>query len=335
MAKMNKYLITGFSGFVGRHFVEYLGSNEDECLVKGLDINNPDFRYDHRNNVKVNFEKIDLLSKDQLEYCIHEFQPDYILHLASFSSVAFSWEEPVQSFQNNTNIFLNLIDSVRKRHMHTRILSIGSSEEYGNVSDADLPLREDQALNPVSPYAVARISQEYLSKVYTDGYGMDIILTRSFNHIGPMQKSIFFVSSLAKQLVELKKAGKDRGTVVTGDVSIVRDFTDVRDVVRAYDLLLKRGRKGHVYNVCSGIGISLKALIELMAKQINIKIDINVDDSLIRPADNRKIIGSNEKIKRELAWENSISLEQSLKDVLLHWESNCCIPANTALRGGI
>ncbi len=319
---MNRYLITGFSGFVGRHFVEYLERTEGDCLVKGLDINDPDFRYDHHNNVKVDFEKIDLLSKDQLEHSIQEFRPDYILHLASFSSVALSWERPVQSFQNNTNIFLNLIDAVRTFDIDARILSIGSSEEYGNVSDEDLPLREDQALNPVSPYAVARISQEYLSKVYTDGYGMDIILTRSFNHIGPMQKSIFFVSSLAKQMVELKKAGKDGGTVVTGDVSIVRDFTDVRDVVRAYDLLLKQGRKGNVYNVCSGIGISLKDLIELMAKQLNMKVDIKVDDSLIRPADNKKIIGSNEKIKRELAWENAIPMEQSLKDVHLHWESN-------------
>jgi GDP-4-dehydro-6-deoxy-D-mannose reductase len=319
---MNKYLITGFSGFVGRYFVEYLENNEMNCQVKGLDIHNPDFGFDQYKNVKIGFEKIDLLSKDQVEYIIHEFQPNYILHLASFSSVAFSWKEPVQSFQNNTNIFLNLIDAVRKLNMDTRILSIGSSEEYGNVNDEDLPLKENHKLNPVSPYAVARIAQEDLSRVYINGYGMDIVLTRSFNHIGPMQKSIFVVSSLAKQLVELKRSGKNRGHVVTGDVSIVRDFTDVRDVVRAYYLLLKEGKKGHVYNVCSGIGISLKDLIDIMAKHLNIEVDINIDDRLIRPADNKRIIGSNEKIKRELGWENSIPLEQSLKDIICYWEVN-------------
>jgi GDP-4-dehydro-6-deoxy-D-mannose reductase len=319
---MNKYLITGFSGFVGRHFIEYLENNETGCLVKGLDIHDPNFRFDQYKNTKISFEKIDLLHKGKVEYIIHEFQPNYILHLASFSSVAFSWKEPVQSFQNNTNIFLNLIDAVRKLNMDVRILSVGSSEEYGDVNDEDLPLREEQPLNPVSPYAVARMSQEYLSKIYTVGYGMYIVLTRSFNHIGPMQKDIFFVSSMAKQLVELKRSGKNRGNVVTGDLSIVRDFTDVRDVVRAYYLLLQRGGKGQVYNVCSGIGLSLKEPIDIMARQLNIEVEITVDNRLIRPADNRKIIGSNEKIKRELGWENTIPLERSLKDMILYWEAN-------------
>jgi GDP-4-dehydro-6-deoxy-D-mannose reductase len=318
----HKYLITGFSGFVGRHFIEYLEKYEKNCIVKGLDIHNPDFSFDQYKNVKISFEKIDLLSKDQVEYIIHEFQPNYILHLASFSSVAFSWKEPVQSFQNNTNIFLNLIDAVRNLNIDTRILSIGSSEEYGNVNDEDLPIKENHKLNPVSPYAVARVSQEYLSDVYINGYGMDIVLTRSFNHIGPMQQSVFFVSSMAKQLVELKRSGKNRDHVVTGDVSIVRDFTDVRDVVHAYYLLLKAGEKGHVYNVCSGKGFPLKDIIDIMAMQLNIEVDIKMDHRLIRPADNRVIIGSNEKIKRELGWGNTIPLEQSLKDIIHYWESN-------------
>jgi GDP-4-dehydro-6-deoxy-D-mannose reductase len=321
-AGMNKYLITGFSGFVGRHFVEYLENTGVPCLVKGLDISHPDFGFSHYKNVKISFDRVDLLSKDQVEYIIHEFRPNYILHLASFSSVAFSWKEPVQSFQNNTNIFLNLIDAVRKLNLDVRILSVGSSEEYGNVSDEDLPLTEDHRLNPVSPYAVARISQEYLSKIYTDGYGLDIVLTRSFNHIGPMQKEVFFVASMAKQLVQLKRSGKSRGEIVTGDVSIVRDFTDVRDVVHAYCLLLHRGRKGQVYNVCSGRGLSLKEPIDIMARQLHVEVDITIDRRLIRPADNRKIIGSNDKVKRELGWESSIPLEKSLRDMILYWEAN-------------
>ncbi len=319
---MNKYLITGFSGFVGRHFVEYLENSEEACLVRGLDIYHPDFRFDQYRNVKISFEKVDLLSREQVEYIIHEFQPNYILHLASFSSVAFSWKEPVQSFQNNTNIFLNLIDGVRRLNMDVRLLSIGSSEEYGNVTDEDLPLTEDHRLNPVSPYAVARISQEYLSKVYADGYGMDIVLTRSFNHIGPLQRNIFFVSSIAEQLVGLKRSGQKSGEIVTGDVSIIRDFTDVRDVVRAYDLLLKGGRKGHIYNVCSGVGLALRELIDIMARQLNLDVRITIDNRLIRPADNRKIIGSKEKIRRELGWNNVIPLERSLKDMLRYWEEN-------------
>jgi len=321
---LNKYLITGFSGFVGWHFVDYLEKHEKKCLVKGLDIQNPnpEFRFDRYKNVKISFEKIDLLSRDQVEYIIHEFQPNYILHLAAFSSVAFSWKEPVQSFQNNTNIFANLIDAVRKLNLDSRILSIGSSEEYGNVSDEDLPLTEDRKLNPVSPYAAARISQEYLAKVYAEGFGMDIILTRSFNHIGPRQSNIFFVSSMAKQLAELKKSGKNGGSIITGDISIVRDFTDVRDMVRAYDLLLKEGGRGQIYNVCSGMSLTLKEIIDAMARQLDLDVDIRIDQRIIRLADNKKIIGSNEKIKQELRWENSIPLEESLKDILHYWEVN-------------
>jgi GDP-4-dehydro-6-deoxy-D-mannose reductase len=319
---LHRYLITGFSGFVARHFVDYLEKTGEVCLVKGLDVQAPDFRFDQYKHVKIGFDQVDLLVKEPVEDIVRVFQPTVILHLASFSSVALSWKEPVQSFRNNTNVFLHLIDSVRKLGMSLRILSVGSSEEYGNVQDEELPLTEEHCLMPVSPYAVARVSQEYLSRIYADGYGIDIVLTRSFNHIGPLQRDIFVVSSLAMQLVALKRSGKKRGAIVTGDVSIVRDFTDVRDVVRAYHLLMHQGRRGEVYNVCSGRGLSLKEIIEIMAGQLQLDVDITVDDRLIRPADNRKMIGSNEKIKHELGWENTIPLEQSLQDMIRYWEAN-------------
>jgi GDP-4-dehydro-6-deoxy-D-mannose reductase len=319
---MDKFLITGFSGFVGQHFVRYLEERGERCFVKGLDVHYPDFAIDGHESVKVSFEKVNLLSKDRVEYTIHEFQPNYILHLASFSSVAFSWKDPVQSFQNNSNIFLNLIEAVRRLDVSTRILSVGSSEEYGNVGETDLPLTEDRAPRPISPYAVARTSQELLSRVYADGYGMDIILTRSFNHIGPMQKSVFVVPSLARQMVNIGRSRNRQGTIVMGDPTIVRDFSDVRDVANAYYLLLKSGKRGNIYNVCSGIGVSLKDVVDIMARQTGVDVTITSDDRLIRPADNRVIIGSNEKIRRELGWKPEISLERSLGDTLAYWESN-------------
>jgi GDP-4-dehydro-6-deoxy-D-mannose reductase len=317
---MNKYLITGFSGFVGRHFVEYLENTEKNCLIKGLDIHNPDFRFDQYKNVKISFEKIDLLFKDQVEYIIHEFQPNYILHLASFSSVAFSWKEPVQSFQNNTNIFLNLLDAVRKLNIDTRILSVGSSEEYGDVNDEDLPLKEDHKLNPISPYAVSRVSQELLSRVYVKGYNLDIVLTRSFNHIGPFQKDIFVLPSFVKQLVQLEKGGMVNNKLITGDISIVRDFTDVRDVVCAYYLLLNKGDKGEIYNVCSGRGWALKEIIDVICRILGIEVSIDANPDLFRPDDNRIIIGSNKKLRDKTNWEMKHSLEQSLTSMIRYWE---------------
>ncbi len=319
---MNRYLITGFSGFVGRYFLDYLESEGDACFVKGLDIRNPDYDIGSFRNLHVDFEKNDLLSRDKVEYVIHEFQPDYILHLASYSSVSYSWKEPVESFQNNTNIYLNLIDAVRKLNLDTRILSVGSSEEYGNVGECDLPLTEDRQLMPVNPYAVARVAQEYLSQVYVEGFKSDIVLTRSFNHIGPRQKGIFVVPSLARQLIDIKRSGKRKGVVVAGDISIIRDFTDVRDVVKAYGLLFKGGRRGEVYNICSGKGLTIRDIVDMMAGELGLEIEVKIDRKLIRPAENNIIIGSNKKIKSELGWDNSIPLQQSIKEILAFWDSN-------------
>jgi GDP-4-dehydro-6-deoxy-D-mannose reductase len=316
---MKKYLITGYSGFVSRHFLEYIDKNETSISIKGLDIQTPNFSQDSYKNIRVEFEKIDLLDQNRVESIIFNFQPDYIIHLASHSSVAFSWKEPILSFQNNMNIYLSLLESVRKLNLPLRILSIGSSEGYGNVDKKSLPLTEAHILKPLNPYAVARVSQEMISKVYVDGYGLDIVMTRSFNNIGPYQKEIFVISSFAKQLAEIKKSGNNSSELVTGDTSIVRDFTDVRDVVVAYDLLLKKGKTGEIYNVCSGEGKSLNDIIGIMAKILNLHIHTRVNEKLVRPNDNKIIIGSNKKIKRETGWDNIIPLEKSLSDVIDYW----------------
>lgn len=319
---MNKYLITGFSGFVSKHFIQYLEQQKIPSLILGLDINEPDFRIASESfkYIRCEFIKIDLLDKEKIKNIIFQFSPEYILHLASFSSVAFSWKEPLLSFQNNTNIFLNLLETIREFNLKTRVLSIGSSEEYGDISEDKLPLREETPLNPISPYAVARVSQELLSKIYVDSFGLDIILTRSFNHIGPGQKEIFVVSSFVKQLVEIKLNGLTQGELTTGDVNIIRDFLDVRDVVAAYYNLLKKGKSGEIYNVCSGNGITLEEVIQKIAILLKLKVTIKPSNSLIRPNDNKIIIGSNLKIKKELGWQAEYSIERSLIDLIDYWE---------------
>lgn len=313
---MEKYLITGFSGFVSRHFLNFLEAQEIPVLILGLDIHEPEFDFTDYKTISCSFVKVDLLNKEKLNETLLNFLPDYILHLASYSSVAYSWEHPVTSFTNNTNIFLNVVECIRKIDLKCRILSVGSSEEYGQVSANDLPLKEDHLLNPISPYAVARVSQELLSKVFVKGYGMDIILTRSFNHIGPGQKAVFVVSSFAQKLVAIKKKQISSNELRTGDLSLIRDFVDVRDVVRAYYLLFREGKKGEIYNICSGKGISLEEVLGKMIKIANVEIRHISESGFFRPDDNRIIIGSNEKIKRDVGWINEIGLEKSLNDVL-------------------
>jgi GDP-4-dehydro-6-deoxy-D-mannose reductase len=263
------------------------------------------------------FRVVNLLDRDMVDEIISEFRPDYVLHLASFSSVAFSWEHPVDCFNNNTNIFLNITESIRACGLeHCRILSVGSSEEYGNVTEDQIPLREDMKLYPVSPYAVARVSQEMLAKVLVDGYGMKIILTRSFNHMGPFQDGRFVIPSFIRRVLDIKAAGNDKGEIETGDISIIRDFVDVRDVVRAYYLLLTEGTPGEVYNICGGKGVALSQVIDEIADLVGVTVETKVNPQFVRPGDNKIIIGSADKIQQELQWKAEIPLRQTLQDMI-------------------
>lgn len=315
---MKKILITGFSGFVSRHFLEYLYNENLAYKILGVDINPPKLSLDsYKDRLDVKFKELNLLEKEALNAVIADFRPDYILHLASFSSVAYSWKFPAECFNNNTQIFLNLTESLRANDLTgCRVLSVGSSEEYGNVTEEQLPLREDMQLEPVSPYAVARVAQEMMSKVLVDGFGMNIILTRSFNHIGPYQDTRFVIPSFIRRILEVVETGERKGVIETGDTTIIRDFLDVRDVVRAYYLLLMEGTPGEVYNICSGKGIALAEIIHQIADLLSITIEGKVNPEFIRPGDNQKIVGSYEKIHEELAWEPKIALYQTLQDMI-------------------
>lgn len=315
---MQRCIVTGVSGFVGKNYLGYLNDNAFKSEILGIDVKTPGIKNEDYEHLKINFEKADLKDKDRLCKLIYNFRPDFIIHLASYSSVSGSWKNPNTSFLNNVNIFLNLIESVRMIGNKCRILSVGSSEEYGFVKIEDLPLKESNQLNPSSPFGVARVTQELLSKLYADVYGLDIVITRSFNHIGPGQNENFAVASFAKQLVDARKNQLNE-FVSAGDVTIVRDFIDVRDVVRAYHKLLLNGKKGEVYNVCSGYGVSLKNIIQMICEILEISIPIRNDLKLKRPKDNPVIIGSNEKIKKETDWTTEFSLERSLQDVVKYY----------------
>lgn len=318
-----KMLITGFSGFVSRHFVEYLYENNIDCEIYGTDIRVPEFDYNlYTDRIGIRFKCIDLLNIEQLKEVFREFVPDYVLHLASFSSVAYSWKYPTESFANNTNIFCNLVTVVKEFNANCRILSVGSSEEYGDVGEEDLPLKETQMLRPVSPYAVARVAQEMLSRVFVDSYHLNIILTRSFNHIGPWQDQRFVIPGFIKKVLDIKEEGKSEGTIETGDVEIVRDFLDVRDVARAYYLLLTQGKCGEVYNICSGKGILLSDAIKTISDQLGIKIEPQINLEFVRPNDNKVIIGTYEKIEEELGWKPEITFDKTISDMIENVSEN-------------
>jgi len=319
---MKKLLITGISGFVGGHIVRYLFSRNAGYEIHGISRSRPawDFYPDSPKDIKnVRFHQADLMDIPKIKRLIVEIQPDYILHLAAQSSVAESWNTPVDSFLNNTNIFLNILDTVRLNDAAAKILAIGSSEIYGVVGEKDLPLTEEKHMNPANPYAVARVAQEYLARIYADGYGLDVCSTRSFNHCGPGQSDRFVVSSIVKQFVLIAQ-GRQEPEIQIGNGSIVRDFLDVRDVVPAYHLLLEKGKRGEVYNICSGNGYAIRDIITMLSEMYGIRVQILETRSQIRPMDNPRIVGSYQKIQRDLGWQPGIKFEKSLRSMYEYWD---------------
>jgi GDP-4-dehydro-6-deoxy-D-mannose reductase len=319
---MKKILITGISGFVGGHFVNYLTTHHHDLEIHGISRSMPAWDFvnippqmldDHY------FHQLDLNDIPKIKLLIEDIQPDYILHLAAQSSVAESWKTPVFSFLNNTNIFLNIIDTVRLNDNAARVLSIGSSEQYGIVSEQDLPISEDRPQSPENPYAVARGAQEQLARIYAKGYDLDICCTRSFNHCGPGQSDRFVVSAIVKQFAKVVR-GIQKPVITIGNGAIVRDFVDVQDVVEAYNLLLTRGKKGEVYNICSGQGRAIRDIVNTLSEMLDIQVEVHQEQAHIRPIDNPRIIGSYQKIQRDLGWEPTIPFAHSLKSIYAYWD---------------
>jgi GDP-4-dehydro-6-deoxy-D-mannose reductase len=321
---MKKILITGISGFVGGYFVDYLKSHADTLEIHGISRSKPAWNFvpvtperlnDHR------FHLADLNDVPKIRSLLEEIQPDYILHLAAQSSVAESWKTPVASFLNNTNIFLNIIETVRLNDNGARVLSVGSSEQYGIVSDEDLPLTEDRPQHPANPYAVARVAQEQLAGIYASGYGLDICCTRSFNHCGPGQADRFVVSAIVKQFARIARGLQDP-VIHIGNGSIIRDFVDIHDVVEAYRLLLARGKRGEVYNICSGTGRSIRDIVTLLSDMYHIDVQVRQEQSQIRLIDNPRIVGSYRKIQNDMGWRPRIPFEESLRSIYEYWDAH-------------
>ena len=306
---MSKYLITGVMGFVGRYFVEYLNEKEPESKIYGIDIT-------QKCDMDIKYRSLNLMDGKQVNRIVRSLKPDYIVHLAAISSVAQSWKEPANCFMNNMSAFLNLAEAVRNNGLNTRILSVGSSEEYGMY---DKPMTEDLNLHPKSPYSVARLSQEYMSKLYVDNFNMDIVMTRSFNHIGPRQNTKFVIPSFIEQLVNIS-LGKNENKMMVGNIDVVRDFTDVRDVVDAYYRIIKNAPNRSVYNVCSGHGVKLRDIINTTAKELNIKPNIIIDPSRVRTNEVSSVIGDNTKLKKELGWNPKYTLQQTISDIIKTYE---------------
>ncbi|MEO0100991.1 MAG: GDP-mannose 4,6-dehydratase [candidate division WOR-3 bacterium] len=312
-----KFLITGITGFVGSHLAEYLLSlGKDE--VFGI------YRWRSRmENISHLSDKISLLECDlkdpvAVREVIRKIKPDGIFHLAAQSYVPMSWIAPQETLTTNIISQLNIFEAVRAENLDCRIQIAGSSEEYGMVYPNEVPIKETNPLRPLSPYGVSKVAQDLLGYQYFMSYGIKVVRTRAFNHEGPRRGEVFVTSNFCKQIAEIEK-GKREPVVYVGNLEAVRDFTDVRDTVRAYYLVLLKGKPGEVYNICSGKGYKIKEILDIILSLSKVKVEVKVDPERLRPSDVMLLLGDATKIQTELGWKPEIPIEKTLNDLLDYW----------------
>ncbi len=317
-----KALITGISGFAGSFLAELL-------LENGYDVHGTHVS-DNVNNINsikksIQLKKLNLLNKQDVEHYIFSTPFDVIFHLAALTSPAESFNEPFKVFANNISGQINLLEAVRLSSFSPRILITSSAEVYGLVQDKDLPIDEKTELRPASPYAVSKIAQDYLGFQYFLSFGMDIVRVRPFNHVGPRQSSQFVVASFAQQIAQIEKNHGEK-TLKVGNLEAKRDFTDVRDMVRAYLQLSEKGKAGDVYNIGSGKSHKISEILDMLLSYSDEHITIEVDPGRMRPSDVSNIRANNRKIEDETSWKPEVSLEKTLLDTLNYWRQESLPP---------
>jgi GDP-4-dehydro-6-deoxy-D-mannose reductase len=313
-----KVLITGITGMVGSHLAEHLLS------VGGMEVHGTYRIRSPRENIseiegKVRLHECELKDARSVEHLLDEVRPERIFHLAAQSFVPTSWNSPTDTLVNNTVPQVNLFEAmVRLKLQDTRFQIACSSEEYGLVLPHETPIREENPLRPLSPYAVSKVTQDYLGYQYHQSYGLFTVRTRGFNHTGPRRGEVFVTSNFARQ-VALIEAGLQEPVISVGNLEARRDFTDVRDMVRGYVAALEKCEPGEVYNICSGNAYAISDVLGILLGLTDRKIEVRQDPARMRPSDVLILVGDRKKFSDATGWEPSIPFETTMRDLLNYW----------------
>lgn len=299
-------LIIGAAGFVGYYLANELLNNGDEVYCTKLN-------HEKIDNSKAKVVDLDICDAMAVKTVLAEVKPDAIYHLAAQSSVALSWKRPALTAQINIVGTINVLEAARGIVPEARILLVGSSEEYGPIN-LDRQIKEDDISNPKNIYALTKLSVEHLGKMYAQAYKMNIFMTRSFNHIGPRQIPQFVVADFASQVAKIE-AGEQEPIIRVGNLESYRDFTDVRDIVCAYRIIVNKSQTGEVYNVGSGHAIKIRDILDLLLSESKVKISVEIDESRFRPIDIKKIEANVSKIE-SLGWTRRYAIKDTIIDVL-------------------
>ncbi len=313
-----RVLITGVSGFAGSFLSDFLLTQkkpQTDLEVWGVSQSSDASR---PADAQLNLIRGDLTDPRFTANLISEISPDRIYHLAAQAFVPISWQDPWATLENNIRAQTNLLHATAQQKLNVRILIVGSNEEYGRVTPADLPIDEETPLRPDSPYGVSKITQDYLGLQYFISHHMQVVRVRPFNHIGPRQDERFVAANFAKQVAEIE-TGLREPKLCVGNLAAQRDFTDVRDMVRAYVLALERGIAGEVYNLGSGKPRAISEIVEMYRRLARVPFAIESDPQRMRPSDTPVSYCDATKFKTATGWEPQIPFEQTLKDTLEYW----------------
>jgi GDP-4-dehydro-6-deoxy-D-mannose reductase len=315
-----KTLITGITGFAGSYLAEQLlATNKYE--VSGTYLSEDSLTNVKNVKNKLNLIKADLSYAKSVFDIIEDIRPSVIFHLAALTSPADSFKNPTATLTNNISLQVNLLEAVKEFNLlNTRILITSSADIYGRVAKENLPINEKAPLMPTNPYSVSKIAQDFLGITYFLTYKLKIIRVRPFNHIGPRQSPNFSVPSFAKQIAEIEK-GKKEPYLSVGNLETKRDFTDVRDMVKAYVLAVENGRSGEVYNIGSGISYRMLDILDKLVSMSSTEIEIKKDKAFFRPVDNPELVCDASKFKKITNWKPQIPIETTLKDTLDYWRN--------------
>jgi len=315
---MKRILITGITGFVGKHLATYLLSQNSYEIV-GTYRSESSLETIGTIRDQIQFKKIDLNDAQAVESLVLSTKPDVIFHLAAQASPSKSFSFPVETFTNNIVAEFSLLDVLRKHKLtNIRVVVISSADIYGVITPHDIPVAENTPLRPATPYAVSKIAQDFLSYQHFLAYQLDIVRLRPYNHIGPGQKEGYVVADFAKQIAEIEKGKKD-DTITVGNLQAKRDFTDVRDIVKAYALTMEKGKSGDVYNLGSGKSHKIEDVLKTLLSFSTKKISVKVDQTRFRPIDVPEIRCDSSKFHELTGWEPAIPFEKTLEDILDYW----------------
>lgn len=297
-------LIFGVNGFVGAHLARELAS-------RGYEVCGSDLKEGCALPEVGRYASCDLADSEGVAKVVADAKPDYIVNLAAISSVGQSWRMPALAMRVNVEGALNVMEAARALETMPRVLLVGSSEEY---APKDGPLNEGDPTVSNNPYGISKATQERFAALYAERYGLEVCLTRSFNHTGPGQNPNFVLPSWCKQAAAIERSGKP-GRMTVGNLKVARDFSDVRDVVRAYRLILEGGRAGDAYNVGSGRALPLDELFQIVTGFCSQDIEVGIDPELIRPTDTPCICCDASKVRDELGWVPERNIEETLREI--------------------